>query len=58
MPKQTVPERNNRDFVGQVSNMDPTDLPAGAAVVQVNASCQIPGQLRVRQGYQELRYDN
>ena len=57
MPRQAA-ERPNQDFLGQISNLDTTDLPPGAAVLQLNVDCQIPGCLRVRKGYRELTFEN
>lgn len=50
--------RQNNDFRGQVSNMDPTDVPAGGAIKQVNVTCQIPGELAVRGGYRKVTFEN
>jgi len=50
--------RQNADFQGQVSNMDPVDIPVGAATKQVNVTCQIPGVLTVRGGYRKVTFDN
>ena len=57
MARQTV-ERENKDFLGQVSNLDPTDLPEGAAVEQRNVVCTVLGQLRVRSGYKVISFEN
>jgi hypothetical protein len=46
-----------RDFGGFVPNADPHDLPAGVAVDQVNATSVRPGELRPRQGYRVVRFD-
>lgn len=37
-----------------VSNVDPRDLPAGAAEIQVNLSCIVAGELRCRLGLREV----
>jgi hypothetical protein len=60
--KQTDPKRPDsrvviQDFAGFVANSDPHDLPPGAAQVQVNVTPSVPGELRVRQGYQVVRFD-
>lgn len=39
-----------RDFPGLMPQADPTDLPPGAAQVQVNVTSHVPGELRSRPG--------
>jgi len=46
-----------RQFQGMFSNADPHDLPPGMSVVQVNAAVIIVGQLQVRRGLRELKFD-
>jgi hypothetical protein len=46
-----------RDFLGQVSNMDPHDLPPGAAQQQVNVTCVKQGQMKVRGGLREVTFE-
>lgn len=46
-----------RDFPGLVNNGDPSDLPPGAAIEQVNVTSQTPGELAVRRGYRDVRFE-
>jgi hypothetical protein len=46
-----------RDFPGLIDNVDPRDLPPGAADVQVNVCCILLGELQVRLGYREVSFD-
>lgn len=45
------------DFTGLVNNVDPRDLPPGAADNQVNACCVKVGELQVRLGLRELTFE-
>ncbi len=47
-----------KDFPGFMSNMDPRDIPEGAAEVQVNATCVVQGELQVRLGYLPVKFEN
>jgi hypothetical protein len=47
-----------KDFPGYQSNVDPHDMVAGAAVSQVNAMSQRPGELRVRLGYTVVQFES
>ena len=46
-----------RDFAGMISNVDPLDLPPGAATEQVNLQCVKLGQMETRAGYLVVRFD-
>ena len=46
-----------KDFPGLIDNMDPRDLPPGAAEDQVNLACVLVGELTVRLGYKEVSFD-
>lgn len=58
MAKDAQSVRSNRDFLGQTSNLDPLDVPEGGAVKQVNVTCQVNGELRVRRGYRQVEWEN
>lgn len=58
MPDDRGPVRQNRDFLGMTSNLDPLDIPEGGATKQVNVTCQVNGELRVRQGYRKVVWEN
>lgn len=47
-----------RDFPGLIGNLDPSDLPEGAALVQVNVVSIVPGELQTRLGYKTVSFDN
>lgn len=47
-----------RDFAGLKTNQDPNDIEPGAATRQVNVSAERPGELRPRQGWARVRFDN
>lgn len=47
-----------QDFSGRVSNLDPQDLPPGAAQSQVNVSTNVPGRLLPRLGIAPLEFSN
>lgn len=46
-----------KDFPGLIDNVDPRDLPPGAADVQINCCCIVLGELQVRLGYREIAFD-
>lgn len=48
--------RNWQAFAGQVSNVDPHDVPAGAMVSQINLTNIVPGQLTVRRGMRKISF--
>lgn len=48
---------NTQGFSGMVSGVSPHDLPEGAAALLLNVMILRPGELRVRRGLQELRFD-
>ena len=52
-----VPQVVFDDFLGLASNLDPQDVPHGAAIHQVNVVASAPGELRVRAGTRLLRFD-
>lgn len=45
-------------FSGMVSGVSPHDLPEGTAALLLNLMILRPGELRVRRGLQELRFDD
>lgn len=45
------------DFPGLMDNIDPFDTPPGAAEIQVNCCSILLGELRVRSGYRELKFE-
>jgi hypothetical protein len=45
------------DFPGLMNNVDPFDTPPGAALIQVNCCSILLGELRVRSGYREVRFE-
>lgn len=57
MPQAARPVAISVDFPGMMTNVDPRDLPAGAAEEQVNATCVVIGELRVRLGVREVTFD-
>lgn len=57
MPKPARPIAQTVDFPGLLTNVDPRDLPAGAAEEQLNATCVVIGELRVRLGVREVSFD-
>lgn len=55
------PPRNReriREFPGLKSNIDPDDLQAGAAQVQINMTSQIDGYLISRKGFRPAAADS
>jgi len=46
------------DFPGLMDNADPKDIPAGAAVSQINATAHRAGELVVRGGYRYVTFEN
>jgi len=46
-----------RDFPGLSTKSDALDLTPGAARVQVNLMSTVPGELTVRQGLREVRFE-
>jgi hypothetical protein len=47
-----------RDFPGLVLNVDPNDLPPGAAREQTNITSALPASLEVRPGYRVVRFED
>lgn len=45
------------DFPGLIDNVDPRDIPPGAADDQVNACCIVVGELTIRAGYRQVAFD-
>lgn len=45
------------DFPGLLTHADPRDLPPGAAREQTNVTSAEPGQLTVRAGLRELKFE-
>jgi len=58
MAKQRIARLEIRDFPGLVNTQDPDDLPLGAAQEQVNVGSGKTGELTVRRGYVEVRFEN
>lgn len=46
-----------RDFPGLLNNQDPRDLPPGAAERQTNINSRVGGELNVRRGLREVKFD-
>lgn len=46
-----------RDFPGLATNIDPHDLTPGSAQVQVNVTSNRPGELRTREGWRRVKFD-
>ena len=47
-----------REFLGLVSNRDPSDLEPGQAREQVNLAVINPGELLVRRGYRVVQFED
>jgi hypothetical protein len=47
-----------KDFPGLMDNVDPHDIPPGAAEVQINACSFVTGELRVRLGLKTVKFEN
>lgn len=45
------------DFPGIMTNVDPRDIPAGAAEIQFNLSSTFMGELTSRQGLREVVFE-
>lgn len=46
-----------QDFIGMTSNADPHDLKPGASPLQINATAQRPGEVRVRGGFKFVTFE-
>lgn len=46
-----------RQFMGLVTQQDPSDVQPGAAQVQINVGVTRPDQLDVRKGYRVVRFE-
>jgi hypothetical protein len=57
MPKPAQSDVILSDFPGIFTDIDPRDLPPGAAEEQVNICSMVTGELRVRLGLQEVTFD-
>jgi hypothetical protein len=57
MPAPAQPVSEAQDFPGMLSNVDPRDIPAGAAEEQVNICSIVQGELRVRLGIREVVFE-
>lgn len=57
MPQVARPVAIAEDFPGLMTNVDPRDLPDGAAEEQINLVCQVVGELRVRLGMKEVVFE-
>jgi hypothetical protein len=47
-----------KDFPGLITNMDPDDLPPGAAQVQINVTSERAAALEVRGGYLAVTFED
>jgi hypothetical protein len=45
------------DFPGMVDNIDPRDLPPGAAEIQLNATSVKMGELQIRLGLRDITFE-
>ena len=57
MPDPAKPQVTISDFPGILTNVDPRDLPPGAAEEQVNAVALVYGELAVRRGIREVTFE-
>lgn len=46
-----------RDFAGLRTNRDPDDVDPGESRQQVNVNAERPGELRPRQGYSRVKFE-
>lgn len=46
------------DFPGLVTNIDPKDIPPGAAQIMTNVAVIRQAQMQARQGYREVTFEN
>ncbi len=46
-----------RDFAGLVTNRDPDDIEPGSSRQQVNVNAERQGELRPRQGYARVKFE-
>ncbi len=46
-----------RDFAGLRTNRDPNDVDPGEAIEQLNVNAERLGELRPRQGYARVRFE-
>ncbi len=46
-----------RDFAGLRTNRDPDDVDPGEAIQQVNVNAERLGELRPRQGYSRVKFE-
>jgi hypothetical protein len=46
-----------RDFRGMASNFDPSDIQPGTSQLQINVNGLKRGQLEVRHGLREIRFE-
>jgi hypothetical protein len=56
-----IPERQRveyRDWSGLITDIDPHNLPPGAAAEQVNCVCYDSAQLQSRLGMRELTFES
>lgn len=57
-PRNQGPVVDARDFPGMMTNVDPLDIPEGAARVQVNLTSDRPGELAVRPGAKQVAFED
>ena len=47
-----------RQFPGLINNLDPNDIPPGAAIIQVNVHSIVEAELATRGGYRTVTFEN
>ncbi len=57
MAQQPVKQMVIRDFAGLRTNRDPDDVDPGEAIEQVNVNAERLGELRPRQGYSRVKFE-
>lgn len=58
MPASEKPVAVSTDFPGLVTNVDPRDLPSGAAEEQLNLCSMVMGEMRVRLGIRPVIFED
>lgn len=57
MAEQPVTQKVIRDFAGLVTNRDPDDIEPGESLEQVNVNAERKGELRPRQGWARVKFE-
>lgn len=57
MAQQPRDQVQIKDFNGLASNIDPNDIPPGAAQDQSNVCCIRQAEIHVRKGYVEVTFE-